>query len=144
MTSGKAAANAKATVAAVLFGASVVAVRIAVRDVPPLTLALLRFGQGSLVLLAGIAIVRRDLLRVERRDLPYLAMLGVLFFTIFPLTFNAGLRYIEASRAALLLATMPLWSLILGRLGVRERLSARQVAGVLTSIAGVAIVMAQR
>ena len=39
-----AAANAAAALAALLFGASVVAVRIAVRDVPPLTLALLRFG----------------------------------------------------------------------------------------------------
>src|SRR3954452_2974836 len=43
------AANVMAVFAAILFGASVVAVRIAVRDVPPLTLALLRFVQGSLV-----------------------------------------------------------------------------------------------
>jgi drug/metabolite transporter (DMT)-like permease len=139
-----AAANAAAALAALLFGASVVAVRIAVRDVPPLTLALLRFGQGSLVLLVGLALVRRDLLRVDRRDIPYLGLLGIIFFTIFPVTFNAGMRSIEASRGALLLATMPLWSVVLGRFVVRERLSARQVVGVLTSIAGVAIAMAGR
>ena len=39
-------ANAGAALAAVLFGASVVAVRVAVRDVPPVSLAVLRFGQG--------------------------------------------------------------------------------------------------
>ena len=33
--------------AAVLFGASVVAVRVAVRDVPPVSLAVLRFGLGG-------------------------------------------------------------------------------------------------
>ena len=120
------------------------AVRIAVRDIPPLTLALLRFGQGSLVLFLALAAVRRDLLRVDRRDLTRLALLGLLFFAIFPVTFNVGLRYIEASRAALLLATMPLWTLVLARLVARERLSARQVAGVLTSIGGVVIVMADR
>jgi drug/metabolite transporter (DMT)-like permease len=117
---------------------------MAVRDVPPLTLALLRFAQGSLVLFVGLATFRRDLLRVHRRDLPYLALLGALFFTIFPVTFNAGLRYIEASRAALLIATMPLWSVLLGRLLARERLSTRQIAGVVISIAGVAIAMANR
>jgi drug/metabolite transporter (DMT)-like permease len=122
----------------------VVAVRIAVRDVPPLTLALLRFGQGALVLFVVIGLFRRDLLRVDRRDLPYLALLGALFFTIFPVTFNAGLRYIEASRAALLLATMPLWSLLLGRIAARERLSPLQVTGVALSIAGVAIAMSDR
>ena len=37
-------ANLSAATAAVLFGASVVAVRVAVRDVPPISLALLRIG----------------------------------------------------------------------------------------------------
>ena len=69
-------ANAGAALAAILFGASVVAVRIAVRDVTPLTLAFLRFAIGAVVLLAGLAVFRRDLLRVSRRDLPYLALLG--------------------------------------------------------------------
>jgi drug/metabolite transporter (DMT)-like permease len=139
-----AGANLAAGVAAMLFGASVVAVRIAVRDVPPLTLAFLRFGQGSLVLLVALAAVRRDLLRIDRRDLPYIALLGVVFFTIFPVTFNAGMRYTEAARGALLLATMPLWTLVIARLVARERLSARQIVGVLTSLAGVGIVMADR
>ncbi len=43
-------ANASAAAAAVLFGASVVAVRVAVRDVPPMSLAVLRIGQGGLLL----------------------------------------------------------------------------------------------
>src|ERR1700754_762180 len=140
----KVAANAAAGLAALLFGASVVAVRIAVRDVPPLTLALFRFGQGSLVLLIALGLFRRDLLRVDRRDLPYLALLGVIMFSIFPVTFNAGMRYTEASRGALLLATMPLWSVMIARFVGRERLSTRQVVGVLASIAGVAIAMADR
>jgi drug/metabolite transporter (DMT)-like permease len=137
-------ANAAAAVAAVLFGASVVAVRIAVRDVPPLTLAFLRFGQGALALFVALLLFWRDRLRVERRDLPYLALLGFLFYGVFPITFNAGLRYIEASRAALILATMPLWTVLLARRMAHERLTTRQVIGVLISVAGVAIVMADR
>ena len=137
------AANAAAAFAAVLFGASVVAVRIAVRDVPPLSLAFLRFGQGALVLLVGLAIFRRDLLRVAWRDVPYLALLGVIFYAIFPVTFNAGMQYVDASRGGILLATMPLFTLVLARRATGERLLPRQVIGVLTSFAGVAVIMAE-
>ena len=139
-----AVANASACIAATLFGASVVAVRIAVHDIPPLTLALLRFGQGAIVLFIGLALFRRDRLRVDPRDLAYLALLGAIFFAIFPTTFNMGMRTEAASRGALLLATMPLWTLVIARFVSRERLTARQIAGVFVSIAGVAIVMAQR
>jgi drug/metabolite transporter (DMT)-like permease len=144
-TSGKSpAANAAAAAAAVLFGASVVAVRVAVRDVPPLTLAFLRYAQGALVLFIALLLFARDQLRVERRDLPYLVLLGFLFYAVFPITFNAGLRYIEASRAALILATMPLWTVIIARRLAHERLTTRQVLGVLISMAGVVVVMLDR
>ena len=144
MTRERAVANASACIAATLFGASVVAVRIAVRDIPPLTLALLRFGQGALLLLAGLALFRRDRLRVEPRDLPYLGVLGAIFFAVFPTTFNMGMRYEAASRGALLLATMPLWTLVIARLVSGEQLTFRQILGVFVSVAGVAIVIVQR
>ena len=144
MTRDRAVANASACIAATLFGASVVAVRIAVRDIPPLTLALLRFGQGALVLLAALALFRRDRLRVDPRDLPYLGVLGAIFFAVFPTTFNMGMRYEAASRGALLLATMPLWTLVIARLVSGEQLTFRQILGVFVSVGGVAIVIVQR
>jgi hypothetical protein len=45
-----------------------------------------------------------DGLRVPRRRLPPLALLGAVFFAAFPVTFNTGLRFTEASRGALMLA----------------------------------------
>ena len=138
------AANAGAFMAAILFGASVVAVRVAVRGIPPLTLAILRFGQGGFLLLLLLLIRARDLLRIRWRDVPYLLLLGAVFFTIFPVTFNAGLRLTEASHGALMLATMPLWSVVLARAAKKERLGRRQMCGVLLTFAGVGIVLAER
>ena len=138
------AANAGAFTAAILFGASVVAVRVAVREVPPLTLAILRFGQGGFLLLLFLLIRARDLLLIRGNDVPYLLLLGAIFFTIFPVTFNASLRLTEASRGALMLATMPLWSVLLARAAKRERLSTRQTCGVLLTFAGVGVVLAER
>jgi drug/metabolite transporter (DMT)-like permease len=138
------AANASALVAAVLFGASVVAVRVAVRDIPPTTLAVLRFGGGVTVLLAAIAVTRSDLLRTNIRSLRTAALLGAIFFSLFPLSFNAGLQYTQASRGALMLATMPIWSMLLARWAVGERLVARQMLGIGLSLCGVLIVVAER
>jgi len=137
-------ANAGAFIATILFGASVVAVRVAVQDIPPLTLAILRFGQGALLLFLLLLIWARKLLRIGWRDVPYVVLLGAIFFTIFPVTFNTSLRLTEASRGALMLATMPLWSVLLARVAKRERLSTRQMVGVLLTFAGVGIVLAER
>ncbi len=144
MISERLAANTGAFVAAVLFGSSVVAVRVAVQEVPPLSLAVLRFGQGGLLLVFVLLLVgARDLLRVKRHDLPLLILLGAVLFTVFPVTFNASLRLIEASRGALILATIPLWSVLLARIARSERLAPRQLVGVFLSLGGVALALAE-
>jgi drug/metabolite transporter (DMT)-like permease len=124
--------------AAVLFGASVVAVRVAVRDVPPVSLAVLRMGQGSLLLAGALLVVAPGLLRVRWERLRLFALLGFVLFALFPLTFNIGLQYTEASRGAVMLATMPIWSALLGRIA-GERLTGRQVAGVGLSVVGIGL-----
>jgi drug/metabolite transporter (DMT)-like permease len=126
----------------VLLGASVVAVRVAVREVPPLSLAVLRFGQGWLLLAVALLAFAPGQLRVARRRLPLLALLGAVFFAAFPVTFNTGLRFTEASRGALMLATMPIWSAVLGRV-VGERLGRRQLAGVGLSVLGIGLAFAE-
>ena len=133
-----------AAVAAVLFGASVVAVRVAVRDVPPVSLAVLRFGLGGLLLLLVALTVRRDALRLEREVVPRFALLALVFYALFPLSFNIGLRFTEASRGALMLATMPVWSAVMARKAVGERLLPHQTAGVVLSIVGIAVAFAER
>jgi drug/metabolite transporter (DMT)-like permease len=131
-------------VAAVFFGASVVAVRVAVRDVPPVSLAVLRFGIGGLLLLLIAMILRPEALRLERSIVPRLALLALVFYALFPLSFNVGLRFTEASRGALMLATMPVWSAVLARKAVGERLLPQQVAGVVLSVTGIALAFAER
>jgi drug/metabolite transporter (DMT)-like permease len=136
--------NSAAFIASVLFGASVVATRVAVGSIPPLSLAFLRFGQGGLILLIFLLIFRPGLLRVKLSDLPYLTLLGAVLFTIFPITFNVGLKYTEASRGALMLATVPLWSAWLAHIAKSEHLTLRQVGGIILTLGGVAVVLAER
>jgi drug/metabolite transporter (DMT)-like permease len=130
-------ANAAAFVAAALYGASVVAVRVAVADVSPLALAVLRFGQGTVILVLGLLIAAPHLLKIEPRDLPFLALLGLIFFALFPLSFNVALKFTEAARGSVLLATMPVWSVVLAPLFAPEHLSRRNLVGVGLTVVGV-------
>jgi drug/metabolite transporter (DMT)-like permease len=136
--------NGAAFIAAALFGASVVATRVAVGTIPPLSLAVLRFGQGGLILLLFLLIRRPGQLRITLSDLPYLALLGAVLFTIFPITFNVGLKFTEASRGALMLSTMPLWSAWFARIAKSEHLIARQITGIILTLGGVAVVLLER
>ena len=138
------AANGAMFAAAVLFGGSVVATRVAVQDVPPLSLAVLRYGIGGLVLGLCLLFGARGLLRVQWQDLPFLALLGTLLFAVFPLAFNFGLRLTEASRGSLMLATVPVWSAVLARVAGREELTGRQIIGLGLSLLGVAVAVAER
>lgn len=137
-------ANVGALAAAVLFGASVVAVRVAVRDIPPTTLAVFRFGQGAVVLLGATALLRPGLLRLNQSSVRLTALLGAIFFSLFPLSINAGLQFTQASRGGLMLATMPIWSMLLARWIIGERLVARQMLGIGLSLCGVLIVVVER
>lgn len=130
-------ANAAALVAAVLYGASVVAVRVVVSDITPLALALLRFGQGALVLVIVLLAAAPRQLRIKLSDLPFIALLGILFFALFPLSFNAALQFTEASRGSVLLATMPVWSVLLAPFFASEHLSRVQLGGVALTVLGV-------
>jgi drug/metabolite transporter (DMT)-like permease len=134
------AGNGGAFVASCLFGASVVATRSVVDDVRPLNLAVLRFGQGSIILLVALALFWPHLLRVQRGDAGLIVLLGVIFFVLFPVAFNKSLTLTTASRGSVMLATMPLWTAFLGRWSHKETPSSRQLAGVLISIAGIVVV----
>ena len=113
--------------------------RVAVEDIPPLDLAVLRFGQGGMILLFVLILSSPEKLKVQPKDTPFLALLGVIFFSAFPLSFNTALQYTEASRGAAVIATLPAWSIILGRYFAGERLRPRQVAGVAVTIVGVGV-----
>ena len=76
--------NLSAILAASLFGAAVVATRVVVQEFPPLSLAVLRSGQGGLILFLCLFIGARDLLTIKLRDLSFLVLLGAISLYCFP------------------------------------------------------------
>jgi drug/metabolite transporter (DMT)-like permease len=124
----------------VLVGAAIVATRFVVAQVPPLTLALLRYAIGVLCLLPfAIGAWRATAVRPGARDLAAMAALGIGQFAVLIAFMNWGLLHIGAAQAALIFSLFPLLTLLLGAALGREVVTARLLLGVLLSIAGVGL-----
>jgi len=135
--------NLSAFAASCLLGGAVVATRRVVGDIAPLNLAFLRYLLGGACLAAVVSMLRPGTLRVARADLPNIALLGVLMYALFPVLFNTSLRYTTASRGAVILALMPLFTAVFGAFSRSERLRPLQWLGVVCSITGIVVVFAE-
>jgi drug/metabolite transporter (DMT)-like permease len=130
-------------------GAAIVASRYAVAEVPPLTLALLRYAIGFCCLLpfawralAGAGCDMRPSAPANRgRDLLAMAALGIGQFGVLIALLNFGLQHIGAAQAALIFSLFPLLALVFSAALGRERITAALVLGVGVSIAGVALAL---
>lgn len=123
-------------------GAAIVASRLAVAEVPPLTLAMLRYAIGFLCLLPFALAAMRSLRALPpARDLAVMAALGTGQFALLIALLNWGLRTVPAAPAALIFSLFPLLTMLLAATLGREQVGGRLVAGVLLSIAGVALAL---
>lgn len=126
-------------------GAAIVASRFVVAQVPPLTLAMLRYAVGFLCLLPFALPALRPALRLLRpRDAVAMAALGVGQFAILIALLNFGLQRVAAAPAALIFSLFPLLTLLLATALGQEQPTPRLAAGVLASIAGVALSLVPR
>jgi drug/metabolite transporter (DMT)-like permease len=128
-----------AAINTVLGGLAVGVTRFVISATDPLTLGAFRFGIGCLLLLP-FALLQLDRWPV-RRDLLGVAMLGLLYFGLYPILFNASLAFTTAVRGALALSTTPILTMLAAAVLGIESLTARKTFGVLIATLGVAVAL---
>ena len=114
------------------------AIRIAIRAFGPMEVAFLRALAASAAL-GAIALARRSALPALR-DLPYLAALGLVGHALYTATLSLGQTHIPAATASFLIASAPIWMVLLGRLAGVERIGWWSGAGLLVSLLGVLLI----
>jgi drug/metabolite transporter (DMT)-like permease len=122
-----------------LGGLSVGVTRLVVGSTDPITLGAFRFGIGSLLLLP---LAWRHRARWPNvLALAPIAGLGLLFFGLFPVLFNASLIYTTAARGSLALSTLPLLTMLVAAFLKVETLTRAKTAGVVVATIGVAVAL---
>ena len=128
-----------AVLSSALGGTSIGATRYLVNAIDPLAIGSFRFGIGFVMLLP-LALWRGGRWPC-REDWPGTAGLGVLYFALFPVLFNASLIFSTAARGALALSTLPLLTMVVGAVLGGEALTLRKSVGVVIAMLGVALAL---
>jgi drug/metabolite transporter (DMT)-like permease len=123
-----------------IWGSTFVAVMIGIRSVPPLALTSFRYGlAGGLVLLWARR--REGPLRVTMRQLMDAAIVGFGLLVVGTGTIAWSEQRIPSGLAALLVATVPLWTVVLERVVHGVRVGLVTTLGLVAGLIGVALLL---
>jgi len=140
MTKPKIIPIIEALFAVIIWGASFIATKVALRDVSPVTVVWLRFAMGVLIL--GIAVIARKQFALPKgSEWFYFALLGFLGITFHQWMQSTALTTSRASTTAWIVATTPVFMALLGWLVLKEKLGWLQTGGIVLATFGVLLVV---
>lgn len=127
-----------------IWGSTWLFIKLGLQDLPPLTFAGIRFII-AVIILSALIFARKVPLPVKRREWMFLAVTGVLSFSLnYGLVFW-GEQYISSGLAALLQSTLPLFGLIIAHFYLPgEPMTVPRIAGVGLGVFGVAVIFSNQ
>jgi drug/metabolite transporter (DMT)-like permease len=127
----------------IVWSSTWLAIKVGLRDLPPISFVALRFSI-AIVILVGVAAGRVRFLPVRASDYLILAMTGLLMFAVnYGLLFWAEL-YVSSGLAAVLQATIPIFGMFFAHWMLPdEPLRWQRLSGALIAVAGVAVICAR-
>jgi drug/metabolite transporter (DMT)-like permease len=125
----------------VFWGSTYLGIDIAVEHIPPALMCAVRFTIAGVLMLA-YCLVRGEKIRYSPRRLLQLGVVGVLLLMGGNLTLCYSEQYIPTGLAAMLVASIPLWFLVLDSLLLgNHQLSARGTAGLALGFVGTLVLL---
>jgi drug/metabolite transporter (DMT)-like permease len=140
MINNQRSAVVKALLAVVIWGASFVATKIAVKEISPDLVVFLRFGMG-VIILGALVWQRKQLKLPEKKDWGYLMLLGFLGITFHQWLQSTGLVTAQAVTTGWILASIPVFMVVLSWIFLKEKLTWLQIAGICLAAFGVLLII---
>src|SRR5690625_4567967 len=113
----------------VLWGLGWVYMKAVLDYMGPITFNAFRFSIGSVTLLITVWLMKYRL--PEKRYWKHLIVVGILQTGTVFLLVMFGLNFVEAGKSSVLLYSMPLWSSLFALKYLREKLSMKQIVGLI-------------
>jgi drug/metabolite transporter (DMT)-like permease len=125
-----------------IWGSNFTVVKFSIEDqLSPLAFTALRFITASVMMPILLGVSGRDF-KVDRRDAWRLFALSLLGNVTYQVLFIYGMAWTRAGNAALILATTPMFTAMIGRMRRREYFTSRGVAGLLLAFVGIVLIIA--
>jgi drug/metabolite transporter (DMT)-like permease len=126
--------------ASLCWGLSFISTKVILVEIPPVTIAFLRQFIAAVTLIPLIAYTH-ELPRITRRDLAVICSSGLFGIVLYSVLENNGLQYTTASNASMIVAALPITTLISEALFFRQKVNAKMVLCLLVSMIGVWLVV---
>ena len=126
----------------IIWGASNTIIKLALREISPMGFVRLRLILSSFFMLAMLKISEKNI-GASFSDFLKFTLLGLLGYGIFHPLFTAGLNYTTAADCSIIMATSPLFGVIISIAMQIEKVNKKNVLGILISLIGVFIVVSK-
>lgn len=107
------------------------------------SIAFLRFGFASVLLLVLTWKIEGRFVRVTKRQLLWVILLGLTGVFAYNALFFKGLQTVEASRATLIIASCPVFITMSSALFLKEKINLQRALGVVMSVSGAVVVISK-
>jgi drug/metabolite transporter (DMT)-like permease len=126
----------------VVWGSTYLAIRVAVDTIPPFVMASIRFAIAGLLMLVAVGVIRgRSLPRPSLREWRDTFIIGALLMGGGMGAVAWGELTVPSGIAGVLIAMLPVWVAVFGRIFLGESLPALAVVGIAAGVVGVAILV---
>ena len=133
----------KLLLTAIFWGGTFVAGRLVTQNVGPYSISFLRFTIASILLLLLTWRIEGKLPILQKSQIIPVLLLGIIGIFIYNVMFFKGLKIIEAGRAALIIATCPIFITICMAIFLKEKISLLKGLGIVISVCGAIIVISK-
>ncbi len=123
-----------------IWGANFVVAKVTLQEFPMHTLAFLRFAIASL-LLAPFFLAETKKVNIKKQDLPKLIAVGIFIITFNITFFFAGIQKTTATNASILTLIIPMLSVIIGWIFLREKVYVINLLGIGFGFIGALIIL---
>ena len=125
---------------AAIWGVNFSIVKVALNEFEPLAFNALRFPLAAAAL-GWIMFRGAEDLMPQREDIPRILLLGLIGNVLYQLAFIIGLDWTYAGNASLLLATTPVWTVILSVAAGHEQPNRWVIIGIIGTLVGMVLVV---
>ena len=133
----------KLLLTAAFWGGTFVAGRSLAQNVGPFSAAFFRFAVASFFLILLVWKAEGKSALISRRQILPVILLGLTGVFCYNVFFFKGLKLIEASRAAIIIANNPIFIALFAALFFNEKLNALKITGIVISVSGAIIAISK-
>lgn len=126
----------------ILTGTASVTTRYLVTVLDPVEIAFMRYLFGGFAMLPLFFLFRSS--RLTKILLLKIAGLGVLFFALFPFMFSWGFVHTSAARGSLVLATMPIWTMLISKAIGHESVNKSSLIAIGLTLLGLTVALSDK